>query len=800
MDLERRMQPSLPHVADPSNSQHLGIICGPMRSTLFALFLVSVCQTNAFANPTRQTPQISTDLRYEADPRFKLEPFDMSQVRLLDGLEKRAMEADRRYVQSLDVDGMLYPYRRNAGLPAPGKPFGGWESPDSEIRGTFLGHYLTTCALMYKSTGDLWFKDRANFLVIELSKCQKALGGKYLAGIPTSYFDRVENGKPVWAPYYVVEKLLTGLVDVYEVFGNRVALETAENMAAYFRGRSAKLSNAQFDATMHTEFGGMAMAEYNLYANDHNPANLDFAHRFDEAAFLGPLALRHDSLSGLHANTNLPKILGAARRYELLNDRSYRTIVEYFWDRIANHRSYATGGDNKAEFWGDSDSLAHTLVGNNQELCTTYNMLKITRNLIRWTADSRYADFYERAYFNGILPAQRSDNGMMLYYMPMAGGDTKNWGTARNTFWCCTCTGIESFAKLNDSIYFHNANGLYVNMYVPSELSWPEKGLRVTQTTQFPEEQGSTFMVHLSRPTTMALNLHVPYWAKGFGVRLNGNTLPLLANPSSYATIRRTWRDGDKVQVQTPMALHTQALPDDPTLQAVMYGPLVLAGVMNSTTPIAEDINTGYLRVTRSDPANWMKKVPGKTLTFKTVGQQRNLTFVPLYSIIDQPFGVYWNLIKPNSIRERVLMAAEETRSARKRRIVDDIQVDGGGSIEKTHNLFAESSNTGAFNSRHYRDGKNFGWDLKIVPDAPMTLSVTYWGDDSGARTFDILVNGQRIATESLHRNKPGHLFDIEYPIPAALTANAENKIAVRFQAHDGNTAGGVFGCATLKK
>ncbi|MDR3688011.1 MAG: glycoside hydrolase family 127 protein [Fimbriimonas sp.] len=774
-----------------------------MRTSVIAFSLSLLCLGTAYGavDPVHcQKPAPdSTDLRFPPDPRFKLEPFDMGQVRLLDGLEKREMEADLRYIKSIDTDGLLFPFRHNAGLPTPGKPFGGWESPSSEIRGTFTAHYLTTLALMYKSTGDVWLKSRAGYLVEELSKCQRALGGKFLAGIPTSYLDRVETGRPIWAPYYVVEKLVTGLLDVYQVFENAHALDMARRMGEYLRSRGAKLTDGQLDATMHTEYGGMAMMEYNLYAIAHNRADLDYAHRFDEAAILGPLALRHDSLSGLHANTNIPKILGAARRYELLDDPSYRTVVEYFWDRIANHRSYATGGDNKAEFWGDPDALAHTLVSNNQETCTTYNMLKVTRNLIRWTGDPRYADFYERAYFNGILPAQRPDTGMMIYYLPLAGGDTKNWGTPRETFWCCYCTGIESFAKLNDSIYFHDSKGVYVNLYVPSELNWADKGLRLTQTTRFPEEQGSTFKVHLSRPTSMPMNFHVPYWASGFSVSCNGKRLNLTAKPTSYLTVCRTWHDGDTIRITTPMRLHSQPMPDDPNLQAVMFGPIVLAGVMEKDAPIAEDVNTGYLKVALQDPSSWLKPVSGKALTFQTVGIARPVTFIPLYDIIDQRFGVYWDLVTPKSRRALDLAAIETSKQARDRRIVDQVLVDGGGEVETGHNLFAESSNTGPFNGRHYRDGKRFGWDLKIVPDAPMTLSVTYWGDDGGDRTFDIVVNDQRIATESLHQNKPGHLFDIEYPIPASLTANADNKIQVRFVAHEGNTAGGVFGCATLR-
>ena len=732
-----------------------------------------------------------------------VQPFDLDQVRLLDGPEKAEMQADRKYLHDLDADRLLLNFRRNAGLPAPGKPLGGWEAPDCELRGHFVGHYLSACALMYRSDGDISLKQKANAMVAELAKCQRALGGKYLSAFPASFFDRVETGKPVWAPYYTVHKIMAGLVDVYQYCGNRQALQVAENMADYFEGRTDRLTDVRFDAMMGTEFGGMANVLYDLYAINHRPADLALAHRFDQASFLGPLALRHDDLTDIHANTHLPKILGAARRYELLDDTDYHTAVTYFWDRVANHRSYATGGSNRGEFWGDPDDLAQTLVGNNQETCTTYNMLKITRHLIRWTADPRYADFYERAYFNGILPAQRPDTGMMIYYLPLAAGNVKNWGTPDDSFWCCYGTGVESFAKLNDSIYFHDADGLYVNLYVPSEVTWPQKGLRVTQQTRFPQEQESTFIVHAARPRAMALHLHVPYWANGYTVAVNGKPVNVLAKPTSYAVVRRVWKDGDTVRVVTPMRLHTQAMPDDPAMRAVMYGPLVLAGIMDAKTPLTPDRSTtGSLRETSSNPAAWLKRVPGQPLTFRTVGQNHNVTFVPIYKIIDQHFGVYWSVITPGSARDRRIAALiaqqRQHAAAYAARVVDSI-VPGDAASEKAHNLVADGSGSGTFNGGHYRDGHAYGWDLKVLPDAPMTLDVTYWGDESAPRTFDILVNGQKIATQSLDHNKPGQFFDVEYSLPASLTANPSNTITVRFQAHDGSIAGGVFGCATLK-
>lgn len=729
-----------------------------------------------------------------------LQPFPMTQVRLLGGREKEAQTANGRYLLSLPVDSLLWTFRKNAGQPTPGKPLGGWEDPGAGWRGFFIGHYLSACALMYQSTGDAAFKDRAAVMVAELGKCQTALNdGGYLSAFPTSEFDDLEAGKPVPVPYYTIHKIMAGMVDVYQYCGDMQALDVVEGMAGYFKRRTDKFSDAQMATILKTEQGGIANTFYDLYGLTHNPDDLTLAHRFEHKAFLQPLLADEDELAGIHANTNIPKVLGAARRYELLDDQPYRNATAFFWDAVTNHHSYATGGSNSGEHWGLPDKLADTLSSSNQETCTSYNILKVTRDLIRWTGDPKYADFYERNYFNGILPAQRPDTGMMIYYLPLEAGNIKHWGGRLDAFWCCYGTGVESFAKLQDSVYFHDAgDGLYVNLYVPSELTWAEKRVRLTQQTRFPEAETSTFTIHAARPTHIALHLHVPYWAAGYKITVNGRPFATATRPTSYAVVSRTWREGDTVGVTLPMALHTKAMPDDPTMQAVMYGPLVLAGVMDGQTPrTADRQTTGELRVASPVPTNWLKPVPGRPLMFRTVGQAHDTTFIPLYQIIDQPYGVYWSLLTPGSARDRQLQALAATHKDEDARRVDAVQPNDAAS-EKAHDLVANGSNSGTGLGRGWRDGASFGWTLKILPDQPMTLRCTYWGDDFG-RTFDILVNGQKIATETLAHSKPGKFYDVDYPLAPALTANNANAIVILFQAHHDSNAGGVFNCATLK-
>jgi DUF1680 family protein len=428
-------------------------------------------------------------------------PFDLQDVRLDDGPCKVAQEANRRYLHDLDLDRLLYAFRTNAGLPAPGEPLGGWEAPDVEVRGHFPGHYLSACALMFRSTGDEELKAKADRMVAELATVQEALGGGYLSAFPESFLDRLEKRDRVtWAPLYVIHKIMAGPLDMYELAGNEQALEVLKGMAAYYKARADKLTDFEMERMLQTEFGGMSEVLHNLYGVTGDPDHLEVAHRYDQAAFLGPLALERDNLSFIHGNTQIPKICGAARHYELTGDERYRTITRFFWDRVVRTRTYATGGTTSGERWPEPHRLADTLAPNNQECCKTHNMLKVTRYLFRWTADPVYADYYERAFWNGIIGTQHPETGMLLYYVPLATGHTKKWGTPYDSFWCCYGTGIESFSKLGDSIYFHDASGIYVNLFVASTVSWQEKGLRLEQVTDFPDQEGTAFVFHLERP------------------------------------------------------------------------------------------------------------------------------------------------------------------------------------------------------------------------------------------------------------------------------------------------------------
>jgi DUF1680 family protein len=589
---------------------------------------------------------------------WKVVPFPMSQVRLRKGPFMDALEADRRYLLMLPQDRLLHTFRVNAGLASSAVPFGGWESPDCELRGHFTGgHYLSACALMYASTGDEEVKKRGDAMVAELAKCQAAARNGYLSAFPLEFFDRLREGRRVWAPFYTYHKIMAGHLDMYVHCGNQQALEVAEGMAGWVRHWQESISDEHMQRILQTEFGGMNEVLLNLYAVTGKRQYMELAKRFEKAMFLDPLADHRDELKGIHANTHIPQVIGAARRYELTGEHRYRDIASYFWEEVTNERSYCTGGTSNEEYWRTPPGKLATELGKmTEECCCGYNMLKLTRHIFAWTADPRTMDYFERTLYNSRLGTQNPEDGMMSYFLPLGSGYWKYFNTPYQSFWCCTGTGVEEFAKTTDTIYFHDDRGIYVNLFIPSEVNWREKGVRVEQETRFPEEQGTTLVVRTEKPVDLVLNIRIPYWVTPGGeIKLNGESLAAFGSPSSYLALHRNWKNGDRVEVRFPMGLHIDAIPDDPTQQAVMFGPLVLAGRLGQqgltkamtysaydTAPPGDPVPVPAIAASPKDPLGWIKPVADQPLTFRTAGQSEEITLVPLNRIFGERYAVYW--------------------------------------------------------------------------------------------------------------------------------------------------------------
>ncbi len=445
------------------------------------------------------------------------EPFPLTQVRLLDSPFKQAMDLDGKYLLSLEPDRLLSWYRKEAGLQPKAPVYGGWES--TGLAGHTLGHYLSACSLMYQSTGDTRFLERVNYIVGELAECQQANGNGYIAAIPKGkdIFGKVAQGvvnnqgglNGGWAPWYTIHKEMAGLIDANQLCGNAQALVVATNLANWVDATTANLTDDQWQTMLAVEYGGMNEALANLYGITGNPRYLQVAEKFYDHAILDPLAAGNDDLTGKHSNTQIPKINGLARLYELTGDQRYAGSAKFFWDQVALHRSFVIGGNGDNEHFFSTNDFAQHLSPATAESCCTYNMLKLTRHLFEWSPDAVEMDFYERALYNDILASQDPETGMFVYLMSLKPGHFKTFSTPTNAFWCCVGTGMENHSKYGDTIYFHNDQSLYLNLFIPSELTWPEKNLVVRQETQFPESDRTKLDFKCQTPVPLALKYRI---------------------------------------------------------------------------------------------------------------------------------------------------------------------------------------------------------------------------------------------------------------------------------------------------
>jgi hypothetical protein len=750
-------------------------------------------------------------------------PFDLTNVTLLPSPFQTNMLLDKAYLLSLDPDRLLFNYRTNVNLSTSNAaPYGGWETPgDTLCLGHFVGHYLSACSQMYASTHDPALKTRTDYLVGELAKCQAASGAAgyntgYLAAFPESYIaDLINETQNSYfsVPWYTLHKVMAGLLDTYQNTGNGQALTVLTNLANWVQYRMDQLTSTQIQAMLnYREYGGMNEVLANLYGVMGNTNYVRIAADFDKQSLFVPLADDEDVLDGLHANTQIPEIIGAAREYELTGSASEAEVANFFWNRVANYRSYVIGGDSESEHFFPTNAFPAHVTAETCESCNTYNMLKLTRHIFEWSPSAAVMDFYERALYNHILGSQEPFEGMMTYFVSLEPGHFKTYSTTTNSFWCCTGTGVENHSKYGDTIYFHSTNALYLNLFIPSQLNWLDKGLTVVQNTTFPQSDTTTLTWQCTNGTPLTLMVRYPYWAQsGMFVTINGVAQTITNSAGSYVSFSRNWQNNDQVQIRLPMSLRTELLQDTTNTVALFYGPILLAGTLGTNGMPASDFAAGQLDLVNTpiptmtvplivsdEPTLLSHTVPvtGQPLTFQTqgLGQPRDVTLIPLYQLQHQRYSVYWNLLTSSAWQQ-----IANSNAVAEARQVDSVSI-GDTTSEAAHHLVATNSATGNYNGVNWRDANEslsatgaFGYTMAVVSNAPMSLACTYWGSDSGNRVFNILVNGTVIGSQTLTNDDPDLFFTVEYPIPSNLTTN-QAQVTVLFQAEAGEVAGGLFG------
>ncbi len=759
---------------------------------------------------------------YDMEGRVPVQwrPFSTRDVTVADPMLMQARAVNMQYLLSLETDRLLWAFRKNSGLPTPGTPLGGWEAPDCEVRGHFVGHFLSACALTYESTGDEGVKAKALVVVRGLAECQQKLGGQYLSAYPDSFITRWENRERVWAPFYTIHKIMAGLLDVHVLCGDAQSLEVLDGMVKYFLARFDKYSESEMDTRLDiSEEGGICEVLWDMYGVTGKPEARALAEKMESRSFLRPMANGEDVLDKRHGNTHIPLAIGAARRYELTGDKGYQYAAQYFWDRVVTPRCFANGGTTDAEVWGPPFKLAKTLSRSNSETCKTHNLLKLTRHLLCWNGDMRYGDYYERAFLNGLRGTQEPESGMLSYYAPMKSGFQRVYGTPFDTFWCCYGTGVENWSKVGDSIYFHSDNAVLVNLFLASQLDWKDKGVRIEQKTDFPKEDIIRLTVHTPSPQAFTLSVRIPGWTQGRArIWLNDE---LQDTPvGAVFSLERSWQEGDNLRLEFPMALHTEPMPDDPNLVAFAYGPVLLAGVVSDAAPLkpifsfdaqqaqaeaVRDRKTTFFLADSSSDVSWLQPVKDRPLTFRTSGQPFDLTFIPFGEVISERYGLYFPVVPENSPRHLQLMEADKIEAAAqallegvfKEAIPGEVDrvIPDGSALEVAHALRGEGMANGPHLGHYWRHAEQWwSWELRVSPEKKNTLHCIYWGSDVG-RNFDVLVGDTVVAQPSLNNNAPDRFFKESYEIPVDVTKGKE-RVTVTFKKRDGY-AGGVFFCAT---
>ncbi|HEX8149174.1 MAG TPA: beta-L-arabinofuranosidase domain-containing protein [Pyrinomonadaceae bacterium] len=597
--------------------------------------------------------------------------FRLADVRLLEGPFRRAQALDAKYLLRLEPDRLLHNFRINAGLKPKAPVYGGWESQEPWVgircQGHTLGHYLSACALMFAATGDAQFGRRSDYVVAELRECQDAGGSGLVCAFPDGEkpLHEVSDAKRfVGVPWYTMHKIFAGLRDAHLHTGNRAALDVLLKLSDWAVAHTRNLPDEQFQRMLDTEHGGMNEVLADVYALTGAERFLTLAERFCHRKLLTPLAQARDALDKLHSNTQIPKVIGFSRLYELTGRDEYGAASRFFWRTVVERRTFATGGNGDHEhFFPPAEFLKHLGSAKTMETCCAHNMLRLTRSLFALEPSARYADFYERALYNSILASQDPDSGMMTYFQPTRPGYLKLYCTPTDSFWCCTGSGMENHAKYGDSIYFHGPAGLYVNLFIPSTLNWEEKGMTVTQTTRFPDQDRTRLRLKVRRPSSLTLNVRHPSWCRAVTVYVNGRRHTTSRQPGGYVAVSRVWRDGDTVEVHLPMSLRAEPLPGNTDVFAFLYGPVVLAGrlgregltpgadiIVNERTygdVLNDRVEAPVLVGDVSEVVSQIKPSTGEALTFRTqgIGRPHDVSLIPFYRVAHERYNLYWKLV-----------------------------------------------------------------------------------------------------------------------------------------------------------
>ena len=759
--------------------------------------------------------------------------FPLHDVKLLDSRFKDAMDLNVEVLLSYDTDRLLAPYLKEAGLQPKGEDFTNWAGLDGHVG----GHYISALAIHYAATGDERLKERLDYVLSQLALCAAARNDGYIGGVPNGdvLWEEIRKGNggkvwDYWVPWYNVHKMYAGLRDAWVYTGSKPALNMFLNLCDWGADLISNLSPEQMEKMLGNEFGGMNEVFADAYAITGNEKYLTAAKRFTHHALYDNLHDGVDRLDNMHANTQVPKVIGYQRVAEVSGDEEYHKTADFFWDTVVNNRSLSFGGNSRREhFASAADAKSYVDDREGPESCNTNNMLKLTEGLFRMNPDARYADFYERALYNHILSTQHPEHGGYVYFTPARPGHYRVYSKPNSAMWCCVGTGMENHGKYGQFIYTHSGDSLWVNLFIPSELNWTQEGVTITQTNSFPTEESTKLTVSTESPKTFTLNLRHPGWCENPVVKVNGNPVKVKSAPSSYIALNREWSDGDVVEMQLPMRIRIEELNYLPSYVSVMRGPIVLAARLNAQLPmpglIADDGRWGHIaggelvsvfdtplligdRKSMVKRLNALKPIEGGVMAYDASGLFENegdkVILEPFNGIHDSRYTLYFLSMSP---KEYAAYQEKARKEERERMELDSRTVDavntGEQQPEADHKMKSKGTQSGNFNGEPWRDASNggyFSYDMSTAGRSDLILRIRFWGNEIGnTGKVAILIDNVEVAkVDNSGRWGRNEFMDEEFILPADLL-KGKDTVNVRFQSDKGVSTGGIYSVSLLQ-
>ncbi|WP_053058208.1 glycoside hydrolase family 127 protein [Pedobacter sp. BMA] len=772
----------------------------------------------------------TASLSLNAAAQKSIRAFKLTDVRLMESPFLKAELTDKAYMLSLNPDRLLAPYLKESGLTPKATSYGNWEN--TGLDGHIGGHNVSALALMYAATGDAKVKERLDYMIDELRKCQDKNGNGYLSGVPggKEIWKQIKVGQiksssfslnDKWVPLYNIHKIYAGLYDAYAVAGNQQAKQMLVKLTDWCVDLVSNLSDQQIQELLKSEHGGLNEIFADVYIFTADKKYLKLARQFSDQSILKPLLNGKDALNGLHANTQIPKVIGFEQVALADHDTAWANAADFFWKTVVQHRTVAIGGNSVREHFHPANDFSSMLESREgPETCNSYNMLKLTKQLFLSAPSTQYLDYYERTLYNHILSSQREKGGF-VYFTPMRPGHYRTYSAPQQSFWCCVGSGLENHGKYGELIYAHDDQNLYVNLFIPSKLNWKEKGITLVQETSFPNTEFTTLKLAFTGRKKFAIRLRHPSWLENGKMQITVNGKPQTAKDlgNGYVSIDRLWSGGDAIKVNLPMQTRTEFMPDGSDWVAFVHGPIVLAAELDSLGQpnlTGDDSRMGHIASgplfplseaplvsgNKADLAASLKTSGKEPLTFtaeNAIYQQKykNLKLVPFSSLAEKRYVVYFPYASTANLPERAkaIQLAETEKMKLENETIDVINT-GEQQPESDHGFKGEKTETGTFQDRHYRNGTGwFAYTLKNKDLKGKKIRLTLYGKEKN-RSFSLLVNGTVIQRIKLDGSRGNVFYTQDFEIPSAsLTSNLE----LKFQADEGSAIPGIYEVRLVK-